>query len=114
MSPIEGISEHPPISIVLGPLYFVLTYVFARPYLNEASVGATELLELWVLLTCSKWPSPFAASRCRNLQLVHDALVEVTAPGPPASSGNSARGRQHTWELLAPWHAGQVASRVYE
>jgi len=68
MPPIEGISEHPPISIVLGPLYFVLTYVFARPYLNEASAGATELLELWVLLTCTKRPSPFAASRCRNLQ----------------------------------------------
>src|SRR5437879_7538714 len=33
-------------------------------------------------LTCTKRPSPFAASRCRNLQLVHDALVEVTAPGP--------------------------------
>ena len=33
---------------------------------------------------------------------------------PPASSGNSARGRQHTWELLTPSHAGQVASRVYE
>ena len=75
MPPIEGISEHPPISIVLGPLYFVLTYVFARPYLNEASAGATELLELWVLLTCTKRPSPFAASMCRNLQLVHDALV---------------------------------------
>src|SRR5437870_4438342 len=27
---------------------------------------------------------------------------------PPASSGNSARGRQHTWELLTPWHADQV------
>src|SRR5437868_2565141 len=38
---------------------FVLTYVFARPYLNEASAGATELLELWVLLTCTKRPSPF-------------------------------------------------------
>jgi hypothetical protein len=77
-------------SIVLGPLFFVLTCVFARPYLNEASASATELLELWVLLTCTKRRSPFA------------------------SSGNSACGRQRTWELLTPWHAGQVASRVYE
>jgi hypothetical protein len=42
-----------------GPLYFVLTYVFARPYLNEASAGVTELLQLWVLLACAKRPSPF-------------------------------------------------------
>src|SRR5438105_2289362 len=90
---------------------FVLTCVFARPYSKEASAGATEVLELWLLLTRNERPSRFAASRCRNLQL---ARVAVTAPGPARDLWQLGAGAATYWEVPTPWHQDQVASRVYE